>query len=455
MNIKRFLQSHSRGQSLAFVAIISIALFGILALALDFGYTMYNRRWAQNAADSGALAAARILCTDNTINRVTNATNAAREYVEDRNLAFGVISQQMTQICIYGDPNIPAGCAGASLDKGQAEVTVAIEHPTFVASFFGTNSITVPAVAQAGCFAPGGITGAAVVPVAWECDTVTCSTNPTTGETTCTCGGLQYTTGNCALGQSVMYIFFDIDKYYWCTDEWGSVPLVGGVPDPNAIPIDCDDESTPPSPDVHPISPLNPEHKWFWANVDGNNCDATELVDIVRYGLTTDMFTHVWYPECTGDKGTVYDNLDTYRDNTRAIVPVFDRQCQATDPTLTTYDAFCHAGPRGTTLVPPDLENDTIAGSPGNSTTNWYHMIGAAVLDIKCVEDPNSQCKNVSTNAREWLEKHNPAPGPGNQSLIGNESSFEGCFVDEYVPGLFGRPSDGVVTGAWTIYLVK
>ena len=60
--MKQFLQSHTRGQSLIFVAIISTAIFGVLAFAVDMGYTYYMRRWAQNAADSGALAAARELC---------------------------------------------------------------------------------------------------------------------------------------------------------------------------------------------------------------------------------------------------------------------------------------------------------------------------------------------------------------------------------------------------------
>jgi Flp pilus assembly protein TadG len=461
---KRLFLDHSRGQSLVFVAVISVALFAMLALALDFGYSMYNRRWAQNAADSAALAAARILCKDSSANRYLNAANEARNYAETYNRVFGAIAQTMTEICIYGDPNAAAGCASYSLDKGQARVVVDIQHPTFIASFFGTSSINVPATATAGCFAPGGVQGAAVIPVAWKCDQVICTTLPN-GDQECNCDGLQYIPGDatCTLGVHPMVIFFNQDtgsNYYWCGDtnydsggEWGPSPLVGGVPDPAAIVIDCDAPGGP-NPEVYPISPINPDHKWFWVNTDGDNCDATEEKQIVRYGLSTTMYTHIWYPECTGSMGTVYDNVDDYRDNTRVIVPVFDRQCQIADP-LPNHGASCYAGP-SVELTPPDTVTDGRVGSTGNSQTNWYHMTGAAVLDITCVEDPNSKCNNATIHARQWLEDRNREPTPPHKSLVKDtEISFEGCFVDGYVPGLIGRPSDGVVSGAWTLYLVK
>ncbi len=60
----------------------------------------------------------------------------------------------MTEICMYGDANNPAGCP--TLNKGQARVVVNIQHPTFVSGFFGTNSIDVPATATAGCFRARG-----------------------------------------------------------------------------------------------------------------------------------------------------------------------------------------------------------------------------------------------------------------------------------------------------------
>lgn len=453
--MKYLLRSHSSGQSLVFVAIISIALFGMLALALDFGYSLYNRRWAQNTADSAALAAARILCTDRSGSRYTNATTEAQSYAETYNRAFGVLSQTMTELCMYGNANNPVGCP--TMDKGQAKVTVQLTHPTFVANFFGTNSISVPATATAGCFAPGGAVGAGVIPIAWKCDNITCSNDPVTGEETCTCGGLEYipTTGSCSRGTDPIYVFFDLDSsnsYYWCT-QWGASPqspdpITGAV----AITITCDvgaDGNTQNN--IFPVSPLNPQHKWFWFDDNGGGCGTSTINGIIQSGIADPMYTHTWYPECTGNRASSYNAMDQYRDNSRVILPVFDRQCQIADP-LTNHGSPCNAGV--STGPIPDAATDIKAGAAGNGQTNWYHLSSFTLLDIKCVQDANSDCGNPY--ARQWLEDNNPNPTKPQQSLVDkNQLSFEGCFVEGFVPGMFGRPSDGVDTGAWTLYLVN
>ena len=447
------------GQSLIIFIFLSFGLLALLALSLDFGFAMYSRRVAQNAADSAALAAARILCTDNNpLTRYINATSQATIFAETYNHAFIANPPDLTEICMYGDGQ---GCS-SGLDKGQVKVVVQITHPTFVlqSDFFRQPSITIPATATAGCFAPGGVEGAAVIPVAWLCEEITCSTNPITGEQECVCGGLDYipTDGGCILGQDPKYIFFDQDaQYYWCP-EWGGVPKVtdcttytedpNGIDDCRAIPLLTCDSNSDGNADIIPVSPINPDHKWFFVNTDGDSCSATEETSVVQYGLSNPMYTHYWYPECGGVMGVVYRDIDTYRDNSRVILPVFDRQCQIPDP-LTSHADPCFAG-----VSAIDLETDQKAGSVGNSQTNWYHMASAAVFDVTCVEDPNSNCSDPAIHAREWLEDNNPSY-QGNQSLITNESSFEGCFVEGYVPGLIGRPSDGVETGAWTLYLVR
>lgn len=50
-----------RGQTLVIVAVLVIALVGFLALSIDVGNIYAQRRFAQNAADAGALAGARAL----------------------------------------------------------------------------------------------------------------------------------------------------------------------------------------------------------------------------------------------------------------------------------------------------------------------------------------------------------------------------------------------------------
>ncbi|MGB7118042.1 MAG: pilus assembly protein TadG-related protein, partial [Anaerolineales bacterium] len=160
--MKRLLNSHTRGQSMVLMVFLTIAIFGVLAFSLDMGYTYYNRRWAQNAADSGALAAARELCIEPDLaTGITNATNAAIDYVESKNLAFGVNSQTVTGITFGPD---------GGLEEGEVQVDVAINHPNFVANFFGRDSTTVPATAAAGCFAPGAAYG--IIPLAWKCHNI-------------------------------------------------------------------------------------------------------------------------------------------------------------------------------------------------------------------------------------------------------------------------------------------
>ena len=54
-----------RGQTLVWVAVGMVVLLGIVALAVDVGHLYAERRHMQNAADAGALEAARARCFDN------------------------------------------------------------------------------------------------------------------------------------------------------------------------------------------------------------------------------------------------------------------------------------------------------------------------------------------------------------------------------------------------------
>jgi Flp pilus assembly protein TadG len=55
---------HEEGQVLIVVALAAVVLIAALALALDSGYGLTQRRVMQNAADAGALAAARLLASN-------------------------------------------------------------------------------------------------------------------------------------------------------------------------------------------------------------------------------------------------------------------------------------------------------------------------------------------------------------------------------------------------------
>ncbi|HET9907159.1 MAG TPA: pilus assembly protein TadG-related protein, partial [Anaerolineales bacterium] len=67
-----------RGQALIILALAAIGIFGIVGLAIDGSAKFSDRRHAQNAADSAALAGALALVNEDTT-WVLDALNRALE----------------------------------------------------------------------------------------------------------------------------------------------------------------------------------------------------------------------------------------------------------------------------------------------------------------------------------------------------------------------------------------
>jgi len=395
---------------------LTIAIFGVLALSLDMGYTYYIRRWAQNAADSGALAAARELCIEPDLaTGKTNATNAAIDYIENKNLAFGVNSQTMTNI-IFG----PDG----GLEAGEAQVDVAINHPNFVASFFGRDSTTVPATAAAGCFAPSAAFG--VIPIAWLCNL-----EDDEGEEVC---DMTYISADdeCIFTDDYMYIFIEsVDEFFWC-EELGSHPT---VPEPSeVITMTC-------GTNLEIVNTAHPEHSWPWVDLDGGigkKCATDELIDWVNNGFEGTIPINTWVPSCTGEHTSVYGVAAGLDEST---IPIFDLVCNS-------YDARNECdGPEPTY---PDLWQDDVDTDLLPLVTNTeytFHLISFAKLRISCVDAQGNKC-DQDEHARHALDIMNPG-------ILKNKETIEGCFIGGFIPGLKGDPSAGVGEGAWTLYLTR
>jgi len=75
-----------RGQTLVTVALLMVVFMGFLALAIDVGLLLSERRRMQNAADAGALAGAREICLEPQMYG-GDWEAAAKDYAETRNLA--------------------------------------------------------------------------------------------------------------------------------------------------------------------------------------------------------------------------------------------------------------------------------------------------------------------------------------------------------------------------------
>jgi len=146
MRVRRFslarLRDEEQGAVLMMVAISLIVLIGMAVLTFDLGRGVAIKRNMVNAADAGALAAAREC---GLAHGEASAMAAAGELAADNNDAATVTGLQI-------DPD-PAVCSGAGNPdpdgKNTVTVTVTVPQEYFFAQIFGFNSGTVVASATA------------------------------------------------------------------------------------------------------------------------------------------------------------------------------------------------------------------------------------------------------------------------------------------------------------------
>ena len=146
MRVGRFslvrLHDDEQGATLAIVGISLLVLLGMLVLTFDLGRGVAIKRNMVNAADAGALAAAREC---GLAKGEASAKSAAGELVTDNNDAATVTGFQI-------DPN-PAVCSGAPnpdpAGKNTVTVKVSVPQDYFFAQIFGFDGGTVVASATA------------------------------------------------------------------------------------------------------------------------------------------------------------------------------------------------------------------------------------------------------------------------------------------------------------------
>ena len=129
-----------KGQVIPLAVVMLFVVIGMVALIVDGGAVMSNRRTAQAAADAGALAGAQRACLG------YNDAKAVAEY--------------------YATVNNKASTAVATVNGKQVTVNTTVEHPSFFASIFGDPTLEASAEAIAGCY---GVRGKGTIPLAWKC----------------------------------------------------------------------------------------------------------------------------------------------------------------------------------------------------------------------------------------------------------------------------------------------
>jgi Flp pilus assembly protein TadG len=136
------LRDEEQGAVLAIVGLSLLVLLGMLVLTFDLGRGVAIKRNMVNAADAGALAAAREC---GLAKGEASANQAAGDLVTDNNDAATVTGFQI-------DPN-PAVCSGAPnpdpAGKNTVTVTVSVPQEYFFAQIFGFDGGTVTASATA------------------------------------------------------------------------------------------------------------------------------------------------------------------------------------------------------------------------------------------------------------------------------------------------------------------
>src|SRR5437763_7477226 len=105
-----------RGSVLPLVAFMTVALIGLVALAIDLGMVAVARNQCQNAADASAMAGARTITGD--------ASGGYNVSSVPFNAITAAINNQVFGTNIKGDPNVPYDPATSSYITQQVQIDV-------------------------------------------------------------------------------------------------------------------------------------------------------------------------------------------------------------------------------------------------------------------------------------------------------------------------------------------
>ena len=334
-------ESDPRGQILLIVAFAMAVLLGICALVVDLGFSWMLRRQEQNAADPGAIAAARWLRDPVTGDAVDPAL------VQPNMDAEG---------CFYAQENgfFPddGGCASALADDallvvsppttgpfsgfaGYVQVTITDDHPVFFGRILGQTSATVRTSAVAANNVEGSYT----------------SSLHALDPTGCHAGQIQGT-GGPSSGAKVR-IVPDIDP-----DT--SLPFTGGYVQVNSS---CDG----------PVTPATLA-----------TCGGGDGALKVAGGSSLDAQGVYTYGDCARDGGATITTPDADRVHQGAL-PVGDPLMQVQGPPFDEGDPGASCGVGGPVL--DALTNNE--GCSGGGSGEWDWIPCADDSSVRCVElDP-------------------------------------------------------------------
>jgi Flp pilus assembly protein TadG len=142
-----------RGTVAAIVAVSLTALLGVLAIGLDGGLLLTERRRAQSTADAAALAAAADLYKNYSTNQGTDPSGTAKQAALNLASANGYANDGTNSTVTVNIPPLSGSYKGQA---GYAEVIVQFNEPRAFSAIFGSGTMPVGFRAVAGGN-PGGI----------------------------------------------------------------------------------------------------------------------------------------------------------------------------------------------------------------------------------------------------------------------------------------------------------
>ncbi|MGE5464277.1 MAG: pilus assembly protein TadG-related protein [Syntrophothermus sp.] len=147
---------NEKGQALVLIALAAIGLFGFSALAIDGSRVYSDRRHAQNAADTSALAAAlaRIRASSNPDMAAVNAATVSAAMARAESNGYANDSDSTVEVHMCNETGLNPPCTGLPGGANSSEfiqVKIVSTIPTTFARVIGRNSVTsmVTAIARA------------------------------------------------------------------------------------------------------------------------------------------------------------------------------------------------------------------------------------------------------------------------------------------------------------------
>jgi hypothetical protein len=434
MNAQIFKKSIEKGQVLVLVVLIMFALIAMVALILDGGDIMSNRRTAQAAADSGALAGAQTICMGNP-----NPVGVAESYAVRNGASSAVATQNGKEI----------------------SVAASVENASFFAKIFNEDTLVANADATAACFYPS--VAKRVLPIAFFYQDAPINSD----EIECTSDGM-------------------CDLVNWHFDDLmtglSTIPMVSGatVNHPlDNIYVISDNTKVCEKADTGAVVCYDMTKNE--AGGERTFVDLTELkgnpnnlANIVEDGLDDPIYLPAWVNTQTGVAANVYDvdyaGIDPivgYESLEARLffVPVFDRFC-AGDPRVVAECEYESA----------DKFDYLLDSSEYKENAPAYRLVGFAPFVVTGVTKNDTCTFGLGEPGIPFVEKDfvytlgtgeitfgknaEPCPGWANlkvQMEIAGEvisnNAIEGYFVDEFPANQYIWGTDGVDVGIYLISL--